>query len=90
MVLLSGSSICQKRLRAAQLVALSGITAREFIERFFRAVECVTIMFLVDRLFVPRRHSDDRRFGKALAAASSFAFGSGGFSNRSRTANYPF
>ena len=70
--------------RAAQLVALAGVTAQEFIQRFFAAVERFPVMFLADRLFVPRRHDEDR-FGNARAAARSFAFGAGGFSSRFRT-----
>jgi len=56
--------------RAAQLVALTGVTAQEFVQRFFAAVEGFPIMVLADRLFVPRRHPHDRR-GNARAAASS-------------------
>jgi hypothetical protein len=43
-------------LRAAQLVALAGIAAQEFIQRFFAAIERVPIVFLVYRLLVPCRH----------------------------------
>ena len=74
----------KKRFRTAQLVALAGVTAQEFSQRFFAAVERFPIMFLVDRLFVPCRHDYDR-FGNARAAARSFAFGAGGFSSRART-----
>jgi len=74
----------KERLRAAQFVAPAGITAREFTQRFFAAVERFRIVILVDRLVVPRRHDYDR-FGNARAAASSLVFGAGGFSSRSRT-----
>jgi hypothetical protein len=66
------------------LMALASVTAQEFIQRFFAAVERFPIMFLADWLFVPRRHNQDR-FGNARAAARSFAFGAGGFSSKSRT-----
>jgi hypothetical protein len=56
----------------------------ELIQRFVAAVEEFPIMSLADRFFVPRDH-DYRRFGRARAAASSLAFGAGGFSSRSRT-----
>ena len=74
----------KERFCTAQLVAFAGVAAQEFIQRFFAAVERLAIMFLVDRLFVPCRH-DYGRFDKARAAATSFAFGAGGFSSRSRT-----
>lgn len=75
----------KERFCTAPVVALAGVTAQEFIQRFFAAVEGFAIMSFADRLLVPCRHDYDRRFGKARAAASSFAFGAGGFSNRSRT-----
>ena len=74
----------EEGFRRAQIVALAGVTAQEFIQRVLSAVERIAIMFLADRLFVPSRH-DYVRFGNARAAASSFAFGAGGFSSRSRT-----
>jgi hypothetical protein len=56
MVLFVGIVNRQERFRAAPLVALAGVTAQEFIQRFFAAVECFSIVFLVDRLFVPCLH----------------------------------
>ena len=73
----------KKCFRAAPVVALASVSAQEFIERFFAAVERFAIMLFADRFFVPCRHI--YRFGKARAAANSFAFGAGGFSSRSRT-----
>ena len=43
----------KESFRAAPLVALAGVTAQEFIQRFFAAVERFPIMFLADRLFAP-------------------------------------
>ena len=74
----------KERFRAAQLVALAGVTAQEFIQGFLATVECFPIMLLVNRFFVPCRH-DYYRFGNTRAAARSFAFGAGGFSSKSRT-----
>src|SRR5712691_1406940 len=74
----------KESFRAAAFVTLAGVTAQEFVERFVTAVETFPIMFLVNRLFVPRCH-DYRRFGNARAAASSLALGAGGFSSRLRT-----
>ncbi len=86
MVLLLGIVDREERFRAAQVVALAGVAAQEFIQRFFAAVEGFAIMLLGDRLFVPRRHDLCYvGFGNARAAASSFALGAGGFSSRSRT-----
>jgi hypothetical protein len=65
-------------------VAFAGAAAQKFIQRFFAAVEGLASMFLVDRLFMPCHH-DYYRFGNARAAASSFAFGAGGFSSKLRT-----
>src|ERR1035438_6627691 len=48
----------KKRFRTAQLVALAGVTAQEFSQRFVAAVERFPIMFLVDRLFVPCRSEE--------------------------------
>src|ERR1017187_5782415 len=74
----------KKRFRTAQIVALAGVTAQEFSQRFFAAVERLPIMVHVDRLFVPCRHDYDP-FGNARSAARSFAFGAGGFSSRARS-----
>jgi hypothetical protein len=46
----------KESFRAAPLVALAGVTAQEFIQRFLAAFERFPIVFLVDRLFVPCRH----------------------------------
>jgi hypothetical protein len=75
---------CKERLRAAQIVTPAGIAAQEFIQCLVAAIESAAIMFLADRLFVPARH-DYGRFGSARAAATSFAFGAGGWSSSSRT-----
>jgi hypothetical protein len=64
-------------------VALAGVAAQEFIQRFFAAIERFPIVFLADRLLVPCGH-DYERFGKARAAARSLAFGAGGFSSSLR------
>jgi hypothetical protein len=45
----------KERFRPAQVVALAGVASQEFIERIFAAGERYSIMFLVDRLFVPYR-----------------------------------
>ena len=74
----------KERFRAAQLVALAGVTAQEFIQRFFAAVERFPIMFLADRLFVPCRH-DYEPLWQCPRGCPHFAFGAGGFSSRSRT-----
>ena len=74
----------KKSFRAAPFVALAGVTAQEFVQRFFAAFETFPVMLLANRLFVPRGH-DYGRLCKARAAASSFALGAGGFSSRSRT-----
>jgi len=74
----------KKCFRAAELVAFAGITAQEFIQRFFAAIERFPIIFLGDRFFAPSDHDYGRR-GSALAAARSLAFGAGGFSSKSRT-----
>jgi hypothetical protein len=74
----------KKGFRAAEVVALPGKTAQEFIQHVFAAIESAAIVFPADRLFVPCDHDYDR-FGKARAAARSFALGLGGLSKRSRT-----
>ena len=74
----------KERLRTSKLVALTGVTAQEFVQRFLAAVERFPIMFLADRLFVPCRQ-DRYRFGNARAAARSLRFGAGGCSSKSRT-----
>lgn len=74
----------KKCFRTTQLMALPGVTAQEFVQCCFAAVERFPIMVLANRLFVPCRHNYDR-FGNARAALSSFAFGAGGFSSRLRT-----
>src|SRR5208283_2038621 len=74
----------QEGFRAAPLVALAGVTAQVFTQRFVAAVEGTTIIFPADWLFVPCRH-DYGRFGNFHEAASSFLFGAGGCSSRFRT-----
>jgi len=74
----------EKSFRAPAIVALTGITAQEFIQCFFAAIESLSIMFPGDRFFVPYRHDYDR-LGSERAAAISLALGAGGFSSRSRT-----
>lgn len=74
----------QECLRPSEFMALSGVTAEEFVQCRLATVESLTIMYLADRLLVPRSHHQNR-FGNARAALSSFAFGDGGFSSRSRT-----
>jgi hypothetical protein len=81
--LLVGFGNRQKRLRAAELVTLTGISLQEFVQRGFSAVECLPVMCLADRLFAPDRHA--RRRGSAFAAANSLAFGAGGCSSSSKT-----
>ena len=46
----------KERLRASTLVALAGVTAQEFIQRFLAAVERFAIVLLMNGLFVPRGH----------------------------------
>ncbi len=65
-------------------MALAGVTAQEFIQRFFAAIKNISIMLPRDRFFVPCPHDYDR-FGKDRAAAINLAFGAGGFSSNFRT-----
>ena len=65
-------------------MALARVTAQEFIKRFFAAVERFPIMLLSNQLFVPCCHRFEC-LGNARAAARILAFGTGGFSSRSRT-----
>jgi hypothetical protein len=50
----------------------------------FATIEGLPVVGFADRLFVPRRDTHIRP-GSARAAASSLAFGAGGFSSRSGT-----
>src|ERR1700683_3924193 len=74
----------EESFRTAPLMALASVTAQEFVQRLFAAIERFPIMFLANRRFVPRHH-DYHRLGNARAAARSFAFGAGGFSSKSST-----
>lgn len=74
----------KKSLRAAQLMALPGVTAQERVQSSCAAVEGFSIILPADGLFMACRYAHSQS-GDTLAAASNLALGAGGFSSRSRT-----
>src|ERR1035437_685097 len=74
----------KKGLCAAHFVVLTGVAPQEFVQRRFAAVEGLPVMPFANRLLVPGRNVHFR-FGSDFAAASSFAFGLGGFSSTAKT-----